>query len=239
MSEVIGFTMIKDSERQTNGRRIAYEGAEAQLSLGVFEGKETIIKERIRKGYRAPQLDLRLRKERASQEARLLLAAKRAGVNVPLMFEGKDFMINMELINGERLKDLLETMRDEEMEDVWEKIGKGISRLHSSGIVHGDLTTANMIVKKEPLASTVDVYFVDFGLGFFTQKIEDRAMDLWLLYESLGALHPKHSKRGWESILYAYKKNYPDSVNIIRRIDDIKKRRRYAAGTQKGMAAKD
>ena len=69
------------------------------------------------------------------------------------------------------------------------------------------------------------VYLIDFGLGFHSHKIEDKAVDLHLLKQALDAKHFKIFPEAFNIILKNYKANQHDL--IIKRIDTIEKRGRY------------
>ncbi|MGD2248617.1 MAG: KEOPS complex kinase/ATPase Bud32 [Candidatus Methanofastidiosia archaeon] len=196
------------------------KGAEADLYLAEFEdiyfpwNKEKIlIKKRVSKGYRIPELDFELRLKRTLHEAKLLHEAKKY-VNTPFVYEvnKKECTIVMQYIEGFRAKENLNT-------EIAFKIGLNISRLHTGGIIHGDITTSNIIVKSN------QIYFIDFGLGEFTKEIEAQAVDLHLLKQTLKSTHHEHWKTLWSTILKGYQKVNFDQ--IIDRISDIEKRGRY------------
>ena len=80
------------------------------------------------------------------------------------------------------------------------QIGASIAKLHNANIIHGDLTTSNMIISKNKL------YLIDFGLGFESHKAEDKAVDLHVLKEALEARHVKKSNEFCRIIIENYKK---------------------------------
>ena len=134
------------------------KGAEANLYLESFEEvfhlpskTMLVIKHRIPKKYRAPQLDLRLRENRTALEAKLLADAKIAGVATPVIYEvdKRGARIIMEFVEGSQIKTILDGLNEAEMKKLCETIGRNIARLHLAGIVHGDLTTSNMILAKD------------------------------------------------------------------------------------------
>lgn len=65
------------------------------------------------------------------------------------------------------------------------KLGDLVKKLHGIGIIHGDLTTSNMVYKDG------EIYLVDFGLGALTATVEDKAVDLFLFEKAFIATHPK------------------------------------------------
>ncbi len=189
-------------------------GAEAV----IIQRGRVMVKRRVRKGYRAAELDEKIRKQRTALEARLLSKASAAGVNCPAIISTGDYEIVFERIGGPLVKDLIE--KGNVTEEVFESIGRAVAKLHSADIIHGDLTTSNMIWNGERL------YLVDFGLGKASSKTEDKAMDLYLLYQVLLA-SGKNGIAGWKSIIKAYEQNYSHAAHTIDRLEKIGKRRRY------------
>jgi len=208
-------------------KTIIQRGAEAILWLSVLDGQQVLVKERVSKGYRVPELDKVIRKQRTKTESRLIERARRAGVHVPKILDIQEFKIVMEYVKGERVKDILNTSPKTKRLSIYKLIGESIAALHSSSIIHGDLTTSNMILKEQDKSGFYILYFIDFGLGKFSQKIEDQAVDLHLLYEALKAAHFKHLGEAWNIVLNVYKDKYTKSKEVINKIEKIKKRRRY------------
>jgi len=204
--------------------QIIKRGAEAVLFLTNFEDQQVLVKERIKKNYRIDQIDQEIRKTRTKSEVKLLTESRKVGVLTPKIFsvDEKNHKIIMEFIDGTRIKELLYAADKKTVEKICFEIGKLIGKLHSAGIIHGDLTTSNMILKEN------QIYFIDFGLGFFSKKIEDQGTDLNLLYEALKSTHFKILKPCWNNILKGYKQEYKDSDKVLKRIEDIEKRARYA-----------
>jgi Kae1-associated kinase Bud32 len=188
------------------------QGAEAVIS--VEDG--TVIKDRIPKQYRHPDLDNRLRTDRTDLEARLLRKAARAGVRVPTVETVKDTTLKMEQIDGSVLREVLEDEIGR-----YTTIGEYIARLHNSDIIHGDLTTSNMIRADD------DMYFIDFGLGYFSQRTEDRAVDLHLLRDVLDSTHTAVADKAMTRIRKAYREHADDADAVLDRYEEIKERGRY------------
>ncbi len=200
-------------------KKIIAQGAEAILYRQEFEGKSAIAKERIKKGYRIREIDEQLRKTRTKSEAKLLNEARRCGVSTPQVFSIEKYKIIMEFINGKRIKEVLLTQG--KRKEISEKIGTAIAKMHSGEIVHGDLTTSNMILKNEK------IFFIDFGLGFFSKRIEDYATDLSVLKESIKATHFKYLNELWQFIIASYKKKFDKSEQVLEKIKEIERRGRY------------
>ncbi len=204
-------------------KKIIAQGAEAVLYLDKYQDHQVLVKERVKKGYRTPELDKKIRSIRTKREENLLDRARRAGVTTPRIWDvnSPEFKIIMEYVDGKGIKDTLNDMPKNERMWICELIGKSIARLHSSGIMHGDLTTSNMILKDKKL------YLIDFGLGRFSQRVEDQAVDLFLLYEALKSTHFRILNEAWKNILNTYKQEYSKSKEVLNRIDKIRVRRRY------------
>jgi len=192
--------------------QIIQQGAEAVITLE----DRNIVKSRVKKSYRLEELDLKLRKRRTKSEAKIIEKLKGV-VPVPKIIEsdGSEKII-MEFIDGKKLSEFLE---ESDWKNVCKQIGKSVGTLHDMDIVHGDLTTSNMILKDDK------VYFIDFGLGFHSRKVEDKAVDLHLLKQALGAKHFKIADEAIEIIFDKYNAN--DNKQIVERIEAIEKRGRY------------
>lgn len=189
-------------------------GAEARISLD----KETVVKERIPKRYRENALDLKIRKQRTKREAKLISDASRAGVMVPKILEVDDFTIKMEHIEGPRVKDILDAKN---MKTLCLEIGKSVASLHNASIIHGDLTTSNMIQKDDK------IYFIDFGLGFISGKAEDKATDMHLLEEAIDSTHYRIASDAMKIVFESYRKNCKDGKAVLSRLEQIRLRGRY------------
>jgi len=182
-------------------------GAEAEIYLGKAFDKKIIIKKRISKKYRNPVLDKKIIKTRNKQEANLLHKVKKEKINTPtLYYVSQDKIIQEYLKNTKNYKENLK------------KIGKEIARLHAIDVIHGDLNLINIIINKNK------IYFIDFGLGFISKKIEDKATDLLVFKKTL--LSNKKTKKYWEEIIEGYKKE-AKNPEIISKIEGIEKRARY------------
>lgn len=190
------------------------QGAEAVIYL---DG-DKIIKERISKSYRIKEIDDRLRKARTRQETKLLQKA----TNVPKVLSSSDktMKIEMEYIKGDLVKDVFDSIDKGKREELCEEIGRSVANLHKENMVHGDLTTSNMILNEKGL------FLIDFGLGAFTKKVEDKAVDLHLLRNALESKHHEHSEKSFNDILMSYK-CYDGAEEVLKRLEKVSKRGRY------------
>ncbi|AFN03267.1 Kae1-associated kinase Bud32 [Pyrococcus furiosus DSM 3638] len=211
--------------------KLIKQGAEAKIYLADFSELyydlpiKVIVKERVSKRYRIPEIDIKLRKERTIREARILHRAKKAGVNVPYVFEvdTKNMIIVMEFIEGERLKELLEKLPIEERLEICKEIGRVIGKLHEAGIVHGDLTTSNMIMRDGK------IYLIDFGLAEFDDTLEAQGVDLHLLRRAMESTHYSWVEEGFKAVLRGYEevRGKEKRREIEEKIKEIELRGRY------------
>ncbi len=192
------------------------KGAEAELVQTTFEEKKALLKKRIPKNYRNEKLDQGIRKKRTRGEVKLI---KNAGlvVNVPQIFfvDETKAEIMMEFVEGKMLKEIVEAKTN-----LCEKAGEEIRKIHDADIIHGDLTTSNILVRK--IKGVDKLVFIDFGLGFFSKKIEDKATDLIVFKKTFNATHSS-LKKGWEKVM----KGYCPSKEMVGQMEKIEKRARY------------
>lgn len=199
--------------------RILHRGAEAVLSQGERDQQDVVIKDRICKAYRLPPLDSAIRIRRTRMEARLLDMARRHGLPVPRVIAVENTLLSLEPLGGLTLKDALLSLHADRRAHLHAQLGALIARLHCAGIIHGDLTTSNIILSGDRL------WLIDFGLGKMSRKPDDQAMDLYVLYETWPL--PAERAEVWQNVLKAYAPNNPQSPLIFRTIEKIAKRRRY------------
>lgn len=194
------------------------QGAEAIIYLDDYQGRTVVAKERIPKGYRDPVLDNTLRRERTVHEARMISLARRARVRTPILYDVdvSRFKILMQYIEGRNLRELFE---ERVPPGVPHAIGRIAGSLHDAGLIHGDLTTSNMI-------DSSGLVLIDFGLGRRTEEIEDMGADLLLMEEALIGLHPQRSDV-LDEIREGYAARFSRAREVFQKVDEIKKRRRY------------
>ncbi len=213
-----------DSEKQI----LIKKGAEASLYLAEWHGKKVVIKKRLPKRYRPSQLDKQIRTFRTLHEPQLLHEAKLAGVPTPTVFlvDAKEAAIIMEFVEGKQVKQLLSSLSESERRDFCFRIGELIGKLHNNGIIHGDLTTSNMIFNSEK-----KIFFVDFGLGEKTKELEARGVDLHLMKRALQSIHFRYTDECFASIMEGYSKilGFNAAKEVLQKMKEIERRGRYIA----------
>jgi TP53 regulating kinase-like protein len=208
--------------------RLIKKGAEASLYLADWHGRTVILKRRLPKKYRPSRLDEQIRTYRTTHEPQLIHEAKKAGVPTPTIFlvDLKNATIIMKFIEGKQVKQLLNEVTKSERQQLCIKIGELIGKLHGYGIIHGDLTTSNMILDSEG-----KIFFVDFGLGEKTKELEARGVDLHLMKRALQSTHFRFSEECFEAVTRGYSKVLSTEVvkNVLDKVKEIEKRGRYVA----------
>lgn len=220
-TDQVEVTWIKDNFKHNINlsNNIKYKGAEADIFEAQWDNKEAIIKSRIKKNYRIDQLDEKLRLERTKEEAKLLSDCKKYNVNTPYIYsidlENKQLIL--EKINGQTLHDVItKTSSEDNLEKLFKNIGIMISNMHNGRIIHGDITTANILIRDdEPI-------LIDFGLGKYSNLIEDQGTDLLVFKKSLTTIIPEKSLKLFNWFLEGY-----NNTKVVKKIDEIEKRGRY------------
>ena len=199
---------------------IISQGAEAI----IIKKRELIIKNRIKKSYRIPELDDKIKKQRTKSEAKLLAKAGRI-INCPVPEINKDkksTQIKMPFIDGKKLAEHLGKFPVSKQKAILKQIGKDIAKLHQENIIHGDLTTSNMILVEDK------IFLIDFGLGYFNGKYEDKAVDIHLLKQALEAKHFRY----WKELYKEFEKGYKSvgktqAEKVFNQLIKVEKRGRY------------
>ena len=237
--------------------KVLSQGAEGKIYLTKFLDKLCLVKERFIKQYRVKELDTKLTKSRILNETRNISRASKNGINVPTIYFVNliERKIYMEYINnGCQLKEILTYIfqlndlnpYEKFLEKIINDLGNMISKLHSNGIVHGDLTPSNIILKiksnennENNLNSGKDeilklknydyMYLIDFGLSSMTTSnqsgIEDKAVDLYVLKRAMISNNPK-SEEVFEKVLNIYENNCDNGKKIIEHYKKVEMRGR-------------
>jgi len=203
--------------------KIIYQGAEAKICVSKYMNFDVIKKRRLKKGYRIKQIDNSLISSRTKEETKLIIEARQAGVSVPIIYDVdlQNGVITMEYLKGKRIKDILNDLDESKRACICKKIGESIARFHNNNIIHGDITTSNMILLDDK------IHFFDFGLGEVNSELEAKGVDLHVLMEAIESTHSKYSSC-FDYVLEGYKKELKQDANqVIKKIQEIVKRGRY------------
>ncbi|KAF4525795.1 hypothetical protein B566_EDAN009904 [Ephemera danica] len=180
------------------GWELLFQGAEARIFHGNMDGRPAIAKQRFTKRYRQQVLDQQLSRERLRAEMRSNIKCHGAGVACPevLLVDIEKRVVVMEFIRGESLRQRFEKLQMQEdaephMLHLANCFGKLAGKLHAAGIVHGDLTTSNILLRDANSEGEEELVLIDFGLSS-SDRVgdEERAVDLYVLERSLTSTHP-------------------------------------------------
>ena len=216
------------SEEKQSSWELIKQGAEAKIYKGAFLGTPVIIKERFNKSYRVPALDKKLTHRRMNQEARSMARCRKHGIKAPAVYhlDFEHHLIYMELIKeGVVMKDYINQLNPDTdwkmLEDVMRLIGVTIATMHNVDIVHGDLTTSNMIFNPDTSSLTM----IDFGLSFTSSLAEDKGVDLYVLERAFLSTHPK-TEELFQVVLESYSTSSKHSEAVISKLDEVRMRGR-------------
>lgn len=227
---------------------LVHEGAEARLYRGRWLGREALFKVRVRKAYRHPGLDERLRRSRNRVEARLLVLAEQYGVRVPTLYQvlpGVHVLVE-EWIKGQTWRELLNRshppdrpagshqrlanslVRDAEaVARMARQVARQVARAHGAGLTHGDLTSSNIMVDLEASAELAGPVLVDWGLGGQEATLEQLGSDLQVFWECIGASHPGAAPTVLEAFTRGYLETWDRGAEVLKRREAIERRGRY------------
>lgn len=190
-------------------KKLIGNGAEAL----IYKEHEVVFKERIPKEYRIPVLDKKLRISRTRREKKILDKLASYGF-VPTVTAMSDTSITLEFISGKKVRDVL-TKKTSVV--IASEIGACIGLMHSKDIIHGDLTTSNMIFNSK-------VYIIDFGLSYVSTRVEDKAVDLHVLKQALEAYHYAIADDVFSILLQSYLSSYSLGSVVLDRLRVVEKR---------------
>eukprot|EP01024_Parvocaulis_polyphysoides_P042235 TRINITY_DN3866_c0_g2_i3.p2 TRINITY_DN3866_c0_g2~~TRINITY_DN3866_c0_g2_i3.p2 ORF type:complete len:213 (-),score=40.26 TRINITY_DN3866_c0_g2_i3:501-1139(-) len=204
------------------------QGAEARVWQTTMFEKPVIVKHRFSKKYRHPTLDKTLTQSRLKQEVRGMAKARKVGIATPTVYmvDLENGCICMELIQGKMLKQIIDDSTQDEdfMAKLLEKVGKTIAKMHDNGVVHGDLTTSNLMVRNEG----GDLVVIDFGLSSNSTLAEDKAVDLYVLERAFVSAHSDRPEL-FEKVKEAYKANSKLWCPTLNKFAEVRMRGRKRA----------
>jgi len=207
------------------------KGAEASLYIEKWYGKRVVHKKRCPKKYRIPELDRKIQTQRTKHESQFMHKAKESGVPTPFIYliDLHEDTIVMEFVEGDQVKQVINSLDSEKRYELCKHIGNLIGKLHSVGLVHGDITTSNMI-----LTPHGRVVFIDFGLSEQTMELEARGVDLHLMRRALTSTHYGIAEECFKATIEGYKEimGIKTTEEVLNKIDEIEKRGRYISQRQ-------
>lgn len=192
------------------------------------------MKQRFPKKYRHPDLDAHITRERMKAEARALTRCRTFGIKTPVVYD-VDFTTNElvleKIADSSTVRNYIYdavnrkvSMDSPILMSLAEKIANVIAKLHANNIIHGDLTTSNMLLVSP--YDTSDIILIDFGLSSVDERTEDKAVDLYVLERAILTTHP-NTETLVKHLLSVYKMSGgKGSVEVIQRLDEVRLRGR-------------
>ncbi|TKY53403.1 TP53-regulating kinase [Spatholobus suberectus] len=215
--------MATETDSRDSSHIVLKQGAEARVFESSFVGRRSIVKERFSKKYRHPTLDSKLTLKHLNAEARCMTKARRLGVCTPVLFAVDPVLhtLTFEYIEGNSVKDVFlefgsRGVDKECLDNIASQIGDAIGKLHDGGLVHGDLTTSNMLLKN----GTKQLVLIDFGLSFTSTLPEDKAIDLYVLERAILSMHSSCGNVT-DQILAAYRKSSKQWSSTLNKLAQV------------------
>ena len=216
------------------GRQLVTQGAEGRVYVADWLGHSVIIKQRFPKKYRHADLDTHITQERMKAEARALTRCRSLGIKTPAVYDvnfDKREIVLENIAKSITIRNYIYAAVDRglsmdsgEMLNLAEKIGKILAKMHSNHIIHGDLTTSNMLLV-QPYESS-EVILIDFGLSSVEERPEDKAVDLYVLERAILSTHP-NTQAFVSCCLTTYKEAGGNAAkDVIKRLDGVRVRGR-------------
>ncbi|PKS07567.1 hypothetical protein jhhlp_006171 [Lomentospora prolificans] len=222
------------------------QGAEGRLykTTYLLPSIPCALKYRLPKPYRHPVLDQRLTRHRIVSEARILARCRREGISVPAVFavDENSGCLTVEWIEGEPVRAslnrwLLQNLEadagaDSHVNGLMKRVGQAVGKLHQIGVVHGDLTTSNMMLREKNNSGgdgsgvlDGEIVLIDFGLASQSFQDEDRAVDLYVLERAFGSTHPR-AEVLFDVLLEGYKETFKQANVAIKKLEEVRLRGR-------------
>lgn len=141
--------------------------------------------------------------------------------------------VALEWIEGKTVKAAIRERgegSEEELKGMMRRIGEAVARLHAVGVVHGDLTTSNLMLRGDGRgggeAMGGEIVMIDFGLAMQSVQEEERAVDLYVLERAFGSTHPRE-----EGLFFVVLEGYLGGAGkwgkgVLRRLEDVRMRGR-------------
>ncbi|NWU16415.1 PRPK protein, partial [Cephalopterus ornatus] len=217
------------------GLQLLQQGAEAHVYRGLFLGRAAVAKLRVPKrlelpaGYKATGAD--------GSEISVGRALPRCGLSVAGGIPAPAVYFVDYVTNSIYLEDIVDSVTVQDhiysvqrsgndtsgLQSLAEKMGELLARMHDEDIIHGDLTTANLLLR--PPVEKLDLVLIDFGLSFISGLPEDKGVDLYVLEKAFISTHPD-TEVMFKALLKSYAATSKKSGPVIKKLDEVRLRGR-------------
>ncbi|NXK65123.1 PRPK protein, partial [Sylvietta virens] len=210
------------------GLRLVQQGAEAHVYRGLFLGRAAVAKLRVpkRRGWAVKRLELPGRKT-----ARQCICLGSEWIPAPAVYF-VDYVTNSiyleDIVDSITVQDHIYSVQKSGndtsgLHKLGEKMGELLARMHDEDIIHGDLTTANLLLR--PPTEKLDLVLIDFGLSFISGLPEDKGVDLYVLEKAFISTHPD-TETMFQALLKTYAATSKKSGPVIKKLDEVRLRGR-------------
>lgn len=210
----------------TSNWTLHFQGAESRVYFGTFKGKPAVKKERFVKTYRHPSLDEQLTRQRSRAEVRAINRLREkcpelSEILPEILFDDKRSIIMSQVPGAVSCCQAISegVSKGESVDWIFREIGRLVGRIHSIGVIHGDLTTSNILVNEGK-----QLVPIDFGLSSSSTSAEDRAVDLYVLDRALQSTEVEEDK--FNLCLETYATTLEKSDIVLKRLEDVRARGR-------------
>lgn len=120
------------------------------------------------------------------------------------------------------------------LETLPEAIGRSIAKLHNCGIIHGDITPSNIMLRYrnengpqgEEQGPAYNVALIDFGLSYASVMAEDKAVDLYVVERALKPYEAALPRFVTDMITDGYLQAAVKPESIRRKLNEVRQRGR-------------
>lgn len=114
---------------------------------------------------------------------------------------------------------------DVELRLLAQRVGQTLAKMHDEDVIHGDLTTSNMLLRRGPQDKESELVLIDFGLSYISALPEDKGVDLYVLEKAFLSTHP-NTELVFEELLKSYAASSKRSAAVIKKLEEVRLRGR-------------
>lgn len=193
-----------------------------------------IIKYRPSKKYRHPKIDAQITKNRTVGEVRFMNKLEKLGINSPsvILADYVNGIIWMEFIGDDLPNGAISSLKNylwhvektgdgvgDDVQHIMIQVGRLIGELHTNDMIHGDLTSSNILLQTDP-------YLIDFGLSSISSLAEDKAVDIYVLERAIESTHSVFAEKYNEWLLKGYQQGNKKWKEVLGRLEEVRMRGR-------------